>query len=55
MIAYEAYPPAREILNRYGKLRGLISQCPDLLMQAAQSGTYTINLDKELFDELESQ
>ena len=53
---YQAYPPAREILSRYGKLRRLISQSPYLLMQsAAHGGTYTINLDKELFDKLESQ
>ena len=54
--AYRAYPPAREILSRYRKLGGLISQCPYLSMQgAAQGGTYTINLDKELFDKPESQ
>ena len=53
---YQAYPPAREILSRYGKLRGLISQCPYLSMQvAADGGIHTINLDKELFDKLESQ
>ena len=53
---YQAYPPTREILSRYGKLRELISQCPYLSMQgAAHGGTYTINLDKELFDKLESQ
>ena len=53
---YQAYSPEREILSRYGKLRGLISQCLYLSMQsAAYGGTYTINLDKELFDKLESQ
>ena len=54
---YQEYPPAPEILSgRYGKLRGLISQCPYLSMQgAAHGGTYTVNLDKELFDKLESQ
>ena len=53
---YQAYPPAREIPSRYGKLRRLISQSPHLLMQsAAHGGTYTINLDKEPFDKLESQ
>ena len=53
---YQEYPPAREILSGYGKLRGLISQCPYLSMQgAAHGGTYTIKLDKELFHKLESQ
>ena len=48
---YQAYCPAREILSHYGKLRGLTSQCPYLSMQgAAHGGTYTSNLDKELFD-----
>ena len=25
---YQKYPPARDVLTRYGKLKGLVSQCP---------------------------
>ena len=37
-FVYGAYLPAREILNRHGKLRGLVKSCPYLSMQGASHG-----------------
>ena len=50
---YSSYPPARDVLNRYGKLKGLASQCPFLeLKGATHSGTYTIHLLSEEFNKI---
>ena len=50
---YSSYPPARDVLNRYGKLKGLASQCPFLeLKGATHGGTYTIHLLSEEFNKI---
>ena len=52
-FVYNAYLPAREILNRHGKLRGLVKSCPYLSMQGAtQGGTYLLALNQDLFTSL---
>ena len=42
---YQKYPPARDVLTRYGKLKGLASQCSYLELKGAlHGGTYTLHL-----------
>ena len=49
-FVYGAYFPAREILNRHGKFRGLVKSCPYLSMQgASHRGTYLLSLNQDLF------
>ena len=49
-FVYGAYLPAQEILNRHGKLRGLVKSCPYLSMQgASHRGTYLLSLNQDLF------
>ena len=46
-------PEARDILNRHGKLKGLVSKCPYLLLKGGpHGGTYLLVLDVKLFHEL---
>ena len=50
---YASYPPARDVLNRYGKLKRPASQCPFLeLKGATHCGTYTIHLLSEEFNKI---
>ena len=50
---YSSYPPARDVLNCYGKLKGLASQCPFLeLKGATHGGTCTIHLLSEEFNKI---
>ena len=52
---YQVLPSSRELLNRYGRLRGLISQCPYLSLEGGkQGGTYVLQLDKALYDKLQA-
>ena len=52
-FVYNAYLPAREILNRHGKLRGLVKSYPYLSMQGvAHGGTYLLSLNQDLFTSL---
>ena len=52
-FVYSAYLPAREVLNRQGKLTGLVKSCPYLSMQsAAHGGTYLLSLNQDLFTSL---
>ena len=52
-FVYSAYLPAREILNRHGKLRGLVKSYPHLSMQGAtHRGTYLLSLNQDLFASL---
>ena len=47
---YQKYPPARDVLTRYGKLKGLVSQCPYLELKGAlHGGTYTLHLLEDKF------
>ena len=47
---YQKYPPATDVLTRYGKLKGLVSQCPYLELKGAlHGGTYTLHLLKDKF------
>ena len=49
-LVHGAYLLAREILNRHGKLRGLVKSCPYLSMQgASHGGTYPLSLNQDLF------
>ena len=49
-FVYNAYLPAQEILNRHGKLRGLVKSCLYLSVQgAAHEGTYLLSLNQDLF------
>ena len=49
-FVYGAYLLARKILNRHGKLRGLVKSCPYLSMQgASHGGTYLLSLNQDLF------
>ena len=34
---YHKYPPARDVLTRYGKLKGLVSQCPPYIFLKTNS------------------
>ena len=46
-------PKARDILNRHGKLKGLVSQCPYLSLQGGpHGGTYLLVLNVKQFREL---
>ena len=50
---YQRLPDARDILNRHGKLKGLVSKCPFLSLQGGpHGGTYLLVLDVKLFQEL---
>ena len=50
---YLHFPPAREILARHGKLRGLVKSCPYLQMNgAAQGGLYLLSLNQKVFSKL---
>ena len=52
-FVYGAYAPAREILNRHGKLKGLVKSCPCLSMQcASHGGTYLLSLNQDAFTSL---
>ena len=47
---YQKYPPARDVLTRYGRLKGLVSQCPYLELKGAfHGGTYTLHLLEDKF------
>ena len=47
---YEQYPSARKILNRHGKLPGLIKACPYLQFhRTSNGGTYNLSLNLELY------
>ena len=46
-------PEAKDILNRHGKLKGLVSKCPYLSLKGGPHiGTYLLVLDVKLFHEL---
>jgi len=50
------FPMARKFLKPYGKLKGLISKCPDLSMSGrSHGGTYILTLDKDMFTPLVSE
>ena len=50
---YNSLPDARDILNRHGKLKGLVSQCPYLSLQGGpHGGTYLLVLIVKQFREL---
>ena len=52
---YNSLPDARDILNRHGKLKGLVSQCPYLSLQGGpHGGTYVLVLNVKQFRELNS-
>ena len=49
-FVYEKCPPAREILARYGRLKGLINSCSYLQLDGGSyGGTYVISLNQEQF------
>ena len=48
-FVYGAYLPAREILNRHGKLRSLVKSCPYLCMQGASHWRYLSPVFKSEF------
>ena len=55
-VIYQQIPAAQDILERRGKLRGLISKCPYLSMSSgSHGGTYLLKLDKDMFASLVSQ
>ena len=50
---YQCLPDARDILNRHGKLKGLVTKCPFLSLKGGpHGGTYLLVLDVKLFQEL---
>ena len=52
---YQVLPSSRELLNRYGRLRGLISKCPYLSLKGGkQGGIYVLQLDKVLYNKLQA-
>ncbi|KAL9951307.1 hypothetical protein ACROYT_G043949 [Oculina patagonica] len=52
-VVYQSLPEARDILNRHGKLKGLVSKCPYLSLQGGlHGGTYLLVIDVKLFQEL---
>ncbi|KAL9962054.1 hypothetical protein ACROYT_G031119 [Oculina patagonica] len=52
-VVYQSLPEARDILNRHGKLKGLVSKCSYLSLQGGpHGGTYLLVLDVKLFQEL---
>ena len=54
-LVYNSLPDARDILNRHGKLKGLVSQCPYLSLQGGpHGGTYLLVLNVKQFRELNS-
>ena len=52
-VVYQNFPDARDILNRHGKLKGLVAKCPYLTLNGGpHGGTYLLTLDMGLFQEL---
>ena len=52
---YNSLSEARDILNRHGKPKGLVSQCPYLSLQGGpHGGTYVVVLNVKQFRELNS-
>ena len=52
-VVYQSFPDARDILNRHGKLKGLVAKCPYLSLNGGpHGGTYLLTLDMGLFQEL---
>ena len=52
-FVYKKYPPARDILSRHGRLRGLVASCPYLFLSGgAHGGTYNITVESDLFLQL---
>ena len=52
-FVYKKYPPARDILSRHGRLRGLVASCPYLLLSGgAHGGTYNITVESDSFLQL---
>ena len=52
-VVYQSFPDARDILNRHGKLKGLVAKCPYLTLNGGpHGGTYFLTLDMGLFQEL---
>ena len=52
-VVYQSFPDARDILNRHGKLKGLVAKCPYLTLNGGpHGGTYLLTLDVGLFQEL---
>ena len=50
---YQRLPDARDILNRHGKLKGLVPKCPFLSLKGGpHGGTYLLVLDVKMFQEL---
>ena len=50
---YRNLPEAQDILNRHGKLKGLVTKCPYLSLKGGpHGGTYLLVLDVKLFHEL---
>ena len=50
---YRNLPEAKDILNRHGKLKGLVTKCPYLSLKGGpHGGTYLLVLDVKLFHEL---
>ena len=50
---YQRLPDARDILNRHGKLKGLVTKCPFLSLKGGpHRGTYLLVLDVKRFQEL---
>jgi len=55
-VVYQQIPDGQEILKPYGKLKGLISKCPDLSMSGrSHGGTYILTLDKDMLTPLVSE
>ena len=52
-FVYQNLQDARDILNRHGKLKGLVAKCPYLSLNGGpHGGTYLLTLDMNLFQEL---
>ena len=55
-FVYQNLSDARDILNRHGKLKGLVAKCPYLSLSGGpHGGTYLLTLNTELFKELSNQ
>ena len=52
-VVYKRLPGARDILNRHGKLKRLVTKCPFLSLKGGpHGGTYLLVLDVKLFQAL---
>ena len=50
---YESYPQSREIVNRHGRLRGLVKSCPFIQLEGAlHGGIYILSLNTDMFRRL---